>query len=348
MNRNFLMDLLDTSSPSGMEKEIQLLWLDYMKDFSHKIESDNIGNAYAILNPDADFKVMLAAHGDEIGFMVKRIDSNGFIFLEKLGGISPKIAIGMKIKFLGKKEIIGVVGANAEHHGGVKENLKINDIYVDCGFKDKESAKKYLNIGDMAVYKRETEILQENRVSGKALDNKTGSFIIAEVMRNLAKENFKIGVYAVNTSTEETNQGGAYFAGSQINPDMAIVCDVTFATDYPGVDTDVNGEFALEDGPVLAKGSPINLKINSELEKSATELGIKLQYELTPRSTGTDADTIKYTGKGVPIALVSLPIRYMHSPVETASFYDIEDEINLLTHFILNLDPKINLNPIKG
>ncbi len=348
MNRKFLMDLLDTSSPSGLEKEIQLLWLDYMKKFSHKTESDNVGNAYAILNPEADFKIMIAAHGDEIGFMVKRIDSNGFIFLEKLGGISPKIAIGMKIKFLGNKKIVGVVGANAEHHGGVKEELTIDDIYVDCGFKDKESALKFLNIGDMAVYKRETEILQENRIAGKALDNKTGSFIIAEVMRNLAKENLNIGVYAVNTSTEETNQGGAYFAGSKINPSMAIICDVTFATDYPGVDSNANGEFSLEGGPVLAKGAPINLKINTELEKSAKELDIKLQYELTPRRTGTDADTIKYTGKGVPVALVSLPIRYMHSPVETASFYDIEDEINLLTHFILNLESKINLNPIEG
>ena len=348
MNRTFLMDLLDTSSPSGMEKEVQLLWLDYVKQFCDKIESDNIGNAYAILNPEAKFKIMIAAHGDEIGFMVKRIDTNGFIFLEKLGGISAKIAIGMKVKFLGGKEIIGIVGANAEHHGGVKENLTMDDIYVDCGFKDRETAIKFLNIGDMAVYKRKTEILQGDKIAGKALDNKTGSFIIAEVMRNLSKENLDIGIYAVNTTTEETNQGGAYFAGSKINPDMAIICDVTFATDYPGVDTNVNGEYSLEGGPVLAKGAPINPHINTGLEKSANELGIKLQYELTPRRTGTDADTIKYTGKGVPVALLSLPIRYMHSPVETASFYDIEDEINLLTHFILNLKPDFNLNPIKG
>lgn len=346
MNRKFLMDILKTSSPSGMEKEVQILWLDYLKPFAHKIDSDNVGNAYAILNPNAKFKIMLAAHGDEIGFMVKRIDSNGFIFLEKLGGISPKVAVGMKIKFMGKKETLGVVGANAEHHGGVKNNLTIDDIYVDCGFNSKEEANKYVNIGDMAVYKREAELLHGDKISGKALDNKTGSFIIAEVMRKLSKENLEIGVYAVNTSTEETNQGGAYFAGSKIQPDLSIACDVTFATDYPGVDTNANGEYSLGGGPILAKGAPISPIINEELEKSAKDLGINLQYEITPRRTGTDADTIKYTGKGVPVALVSLPLRYMHSPVETASFYDIEDEINLLTHFILNLSSDINLNPI--
>ena len=348
MNKDFLMELLDTSSPSGLEKEVQLVWMNYMKEFSHKVESDNVGNAYAVLNPEAEFKIMIAAHGDEIGFMVKNIDSNGFIFLEKLGGISPKIAVGMKIKFLGEKEIVGIVGANAEHHGGVKEKLTINDIYVDCGFKNKEEAINFLNIGDMAVYKRSAELLQNNMIAGKALDNKTGSFIIAEVMKNLSSKKLDIGVYAVNTSCEETNQGGAYFAASKIKPNLSIACDVTFATDYPGVDTKDHGEYSLGGGPVLAKGSQINININKSLEESASELGIKLQYELTPRRTGTDADTIKFTGKGVPVALVSLPLRYMHSPVETASFTDMEDEINLLTHFVLNLKPNFNMNPIEG
>ncbi len=347
MNINFLMELLDTSSPSGMEKEIQLLWLEYVEKFVHKTDIDNVGNAYAILNPEAEFKVMIAAHGDEIGFMVKRIDSNGFVFLEKLGGISPKIAIGMKVKILGKKETLGVVGANAEHHGGVKENLTIDDIYLDCGFKSKEAALERIGIGDMAVYKRKAEFLQENRVTGKALDNKTGTFIIGEVMKNLSKEKLDIGVYAVNTSTEETNQGGAYFAGARVKPNLAVVCDVTFATDYPGVDINSNGEYFLEGGPVLAKGAPINPVINKELEKIASKLEIPLQYELTPRRTGTDADTIKYTGVGVPVALLSLPIRYMHSPVETASFIDIENEIRLLTDFILNISPKLDLKPFK-
>ena len=346
MDKEFLLKLLKTSSPSGMEKEVQLLWLDYIKKYSDKTETDNVGNAYAVLNPDADFKVMIAAHGDEIGFMVKRIDDKGFIYLEKLGGISPKIAIGMKLKIMGKKEITGIIGANAEHHGGVKEKLTIDDIYVDCGFTKKEEATEFLNIGDMAVYVRNPELLQNNRISSKALDNKTGSFIIAEVMKNLKNRNLDIGVYAVNTSTEETNQGGAYFAGSKIAPNLAIICDVTFATDYPGVNQSEHGEYSLDKGPVLAKGAPINLKINSLLEKAAEKLNINLQYELTPRRTGTDADTIKYTGKGVPVALLSLPIRYMHSPVETASFNDIQNEIDLLTEFILNLENNTNLNPL--
>ena len=347
----FLFDLLSTPSPSGEEMDIQKKWLEYVRPYADKIETDTAGNVIAIKNPNAKFKVLLAGHCDEIGFVINRIDHNGFLYIDKVGGISPKTAIGMKVEILGyQKKITGVIGTNAEHHGGAKEKLAFDDLFIDCGAKNKEEIAKYVQVGDLAVYKREPEILLNNYLSGRGLDNRTGSFIVAEVLKEISKQplNPNVGVYAVSTVNEETNMGGAFFAGAKIQPTMAIACDVTFATDYPSANKNKLGEINIGDGPVLAKGAPINKKINQLLEETANNLNINLQYELTPRHTGTDADKIRFTGQGVPVGLVSLPLRYMHSPVETVSFSDIDQEIELLTKTILNLTGTESLKPLEN
>ena len=326
--------------------DIQKKWLQYVKPYVDEIATDTAGNAIAVINKDADFKVMLAGHCDEIGFLVRRIDENGFIYVEKLGGISQKPAIGMKVQILGKKPITGVIGVNAEHHGGVKDDFKFHELFIDIGAKSKREANEYVAIGDVAVYKREPEFLLNERLSGRGLDNRTGAFIVAEVMKRLSQRSLSVGVYGVSTVNEETNMGGAYFAGAQIEPTMAIALDVTFATDYPSVDRGKHGEVDIEKGPVLAKGAPINRKINELLEKSAERLNISLPYELTPGRKGTDADQIRLTGKGVPVALVSLPLRYMHSPVETISLRDLEEEIELLVDMLGHLTGRENLKPV--
>ncbi|HLT54660.1 MAG TPA: M20/M25/M40 family metallo-hydrolase, partial [Bacillota bacterium] len=300
-----------------------------------------------VLNPEAPFKVLLAGHCDEIALVINRIDDNGFLHFDKVGGINPKAAVGMKVTVLGYNgTITGVIGVNAQHHGGLKNDFGLEDLFIDCGFKSKQEAEERVQIGDLCVYKTEPEILMDRYISARGLDNRTGAFIVAEVLRRLAKENVQVGVYAASTVNEETNMGGAYFAASGIEPTMAIACDVTFATDYPGVNKNKHGDVRLEKGPVLAKGAPINIKMNQLLEKAASERNIGLQYELTPRRTGTDADKMRLTGKGVPVALVSLPLRYMHSPVETASFQDMEKEIDLLVTMIKNLTGDESLNPL--
>ncbi len=345
---NFLMELLKTPSPSSLEMEIQKKWMSYVKPYAHEIRTDNAGNVIGVLNPDAPFKILLAGHCDEIALVITKIEEDGFLRFSEVGRVSPKIAVGMKVTVLGvNKTFTGVIGANAEHHGGVKEKVKFEDLYIDCGAKSKEEIEPYVQIGDLAVYKREPEVLMDRYITGRGLDNRTGAFIVAETLRRLSEKNIKVGVYAASTVNEETNLGGAYFAAAGINPTMAIACDVTFATDYPGVDKGKHGDVRLEKGPVLAKGAPINRKINMLLEKSAKELNMNVQYELTPRHTGTDADKMRYTGPGVPVALVSLPLRYMHSPVETASIQDIEDEISLLVNMIENMTGEESLNPLE-
>lgn len=347
MNKDFLLELLHTPSPSGMEMEIQKKWIQYVNTFADKVITDNAGNAIGVLNPEAPFKVLLAGHCDEIALVINRIDDNGFLHFDKVGGINPKAAVGMKVTVLGYNgTITGVIGVNAQHHGGLKNDFGLEDLFIDCGFKSKQEAEERVQIGDLCVYKTEPEILMDRYISARGLDNRTGAFIVAEVLRRLAKENVQVGVYAASTVNEETNMGGAYFAASGIEPTMAIACDVTFATDYPGVNKNKHGDVRLEKGPVLAKGAPINIKMNQLLEKAASERNIGLQYELTPRRTGTDADKMRLTGKGVPVALVSLPLRYMHSPVETASFQDMEKEIDLLFTMIKNLTGDESLNPL--
>ncbi len=348
-SQKFLLELLSTPSPSSMEMEIQKKWMEYVKPYADEIRTDNAGNVIGVLNPEAEFKVLLAGHCDEIAFVITKIEEDGFIRFSKMGGISPKVAVGMKVIVLGEnKTFTGVIGANAEHHGGVKEKLEFEDLYIDCGAKSKAELEDFVQIGDLAVYKREPELLMDRYLSGRGLDNRTGAFMVAEVLRILSEKNINVGVYAASTVNEETNLGGAYFAASGVNPTMAIACDVTFATDYPGVDKAKHGDIRLEKGPVLAKGAPINRKINKMLQNAAKQLNIDVQYELTPRQTGTDADKMRYTGTGVPVALVSLPLRYMHSPVETASIKDMDEEIALLVKMIENLTGSESLNPLEN
>ncbi|GAA3405926.1 M20/M25/M40 family metallo-hydrolase [Paenibacillus hodogayensis] len=344
--KRFLLELLATPSPSGQEWDVQRKWIDYVKPFAHDVRTDMAGNAVGVLNPEAPFKVLLAGHCDEIGLIVSRIDDRGFIYVDALGGISPKLAVGMKVDILGTGgRLTGVFGANAQHHGGLKNDVEFDDLFIDCGAAGKEELAGIVQVGDLAVYKREPELLRNDRLCGRGLDNRTGAFIVAETLRRAAAKGVRVGVYAASTVNEETNMGGAYFAASGISPDLAIAVDVTFATDYPGASSK-HQSVVLDGGPVLAKGAPINRKVNRLLEHSAQRLGIPLQLELTPRKTGTDADMIRTTGRGVPIALVSLPLRYMHSPVETVSLNDIEQEIELLTDVLVHLTGSENLNPL--
>ncbi|MGP4108947.1 M20/M25/M40 family metallo-hydrolase [Virgibacillus sp. L01] len=347
-NRDFLMELLDTPSPSSNEMEIQKKWINYVQDFADEIRTDNAGNAIGVINPNASFKVLLAGHCDEIALVINRIDEDGFLHFDKMGGINPKAAVGMKVTVLGfNEEVTGVIGVNAQHHGGLKDDFGLEDLFIDCGYKTKIEAAKFVQIGDLAVYKTEPEILMDRYVAGRGLDNRTGSFIVAEVLKRLSKKGCNVGVYAASTVNEETNMGGAYFAAAGVEPTMAIACDVTFSTDYPGVNKNKHGDITLDGGPVLAKGAPINIKINKLLEKTARKLNMAVQYELTPRMTGTDADKMRLTGPGVPVSLVSLPLRYMHSPVETSSLRDIDEEIELLVTMIADLTGEESLNPLE-
>lgn len=344
--KKFLFDLLNTDSPSGAEESIQKVWIDHVKEFAH-VSTDMSGNATGCLNPDAKFKVMLAGHCDEIAMVVSKIDEKGFVLFRAVGGINPALLPGLRVEILGYGgKISGVIGyskSKAENKDKVKA---CDELYIDCGYNSDKQLKKLVRTGDYIVYRGAPEVFNKKMLVSKALDNKTGAFIVAEVLRRLSSKKLKVGCYAVSTTGEETNLRGAHFAGAAIQPDMAIACDVTFNTDTPGENIDNRPEVQIGKGPTLATGSPINNNIVKLLEKAAAKNKIALQYELTPDRTYTDADRIMFSGKGVPIALVSLPVRYMHSPIEMASFEDIEAVISLLCQMISDLSGKEDLRPV--
>ncbi|MBN2898716.1 MAG: M42 family peptidase, partial [Clostridia bacterium] len=263
----FLESLIQTPSPSGDELEIQKKWINYVTPFVDAVETDYSGSAIGILNPSAPFKVMLSGHCDEIAFMVTYIDDKGLIYVTKAGGINPNLALGMRVRILGKSGVLhGVVGVKAEHQGGSKGEIKVEDLYIDCGAQSSEELADRVQIGDYVIYDLDMMTLMNGRVAGRGLDNRTGAFIVAEVLRRLSEEQLAVGVYGASTVNEETNMGGAHFAACHIQPSLGIACDVTFATDYPGLDPKKDGDVKLGGGPVLSKGSMINYKINHMLE----------------------------------------------------------------------------------
>lgn len=347
MNKYFLDSLIKTPSPSGDEIAVQKKMKAYMSSFADEIRTDASGNVIGIINPDADFKVLLAGHSDEIAWMVSHITGEGYLNVVKCGGIQASLALGMRVRIYTSSGIInGIVGVQAAHHGGSKGEVKPSSLFIDCGFANKEEAAKQVTIGDYVLYDMDSMDLQNGRYAGRALDNRSGAFIISQVLKELSVRRPKVGVYAVSTVNEETNAGGAYFAASQIKPNVAIACDVTFATDYPGNNPAEICEVKLGGGPVLAKGSMINKKANEWLAKAAKDNDVNIQLELTPRSTGTDADKMRFTGEGTTVCLVSLPLRYMHSSSEVVDLKDIEEEIKLLVEAILALEGNESFKPL--
>lgn len=345
-SRDFLLKLLKAPSPSGNEVAYQKIWKEEVKKFA-RIETDEAGNVTGILNDKAAFKVLISGHSDEISMTVTKIDENGFIYFTRSGGINSQVLPGLRVTVYGfGGNLNGVVGYKLDRAKEPDAKLNIDDFFIDCGAVKAAELKKIVRPGDYILYQSEPEILLNNRLVCKALDDKTGSFMVAEILRRLSRRKLNVAVYGVSSTGEETNMRGAYFAGARVKPQMAIALDVTFNTDSPGEESQNRPEVKIGAGPAISLGSAVNAKLNELLEKTAKKKKIKIQLELTPDRTSTDADKIHFSGEGVPVALVSLPVRYMHSPVELASLDDIEAIISLMVETIASLTGKESFKPV--
>ncbi len=343
MNKEFLYTLLDSMSVSGNEIELQKKVITEMTPYCDRILTDYTGNVISVLNPDASFKVMLAGHIDEIGLIVTNIQGDGLIRVARAGGIYARCYPGHQVVIHGAKG--KVYGSVINNKGMGKDKLEAGDLIIDIGAKDADDAKNYVQPGDPIHLHTYHQELLNGLLAARAVDDRGGAFIILEALKRAKELGCKIGVYAATTVGEETTMRGAHWAGSRINPDVAIAVDVTYAQDYPGTDPNESGPVKLGKGPVICNSSIANKKVNQLLKDCAEANNIPYQVESFLGRTGTDADKIHFAGRGITTALVSLPLRYMHSPSEVCHFDDIENSIELLARFLCAIDENTNLNP---
>lgn len=345
--QSFLESLLITPSPTGFETEGQKLWTSYLSGFSDRTESDAYGSAIAKLDTNSDvITVMLEAHADEIGMVVQHISKDGFVTLNKLGGSDSTIARAKRVNIHNKRgRVTGVVGNTAIHlqdskNGGGKQPAW-KDIYVDIGVNSREEALELVQVGDPVTYTDEVEWLNDEIITARALDNRIGGFAIAQVMKNLynRRKDLQVNVIALNSVQEEVGGFGARMMSYRHMPDVALVTDVTHATDTPGINNKEHGSIKLGKGPSVQHGGANHPKVVSFVEEVAQKNEIDIQHEATSVRTGTDTDSIFYQRTGIPSALLSVPLRYMHSPVETASLSDLNKLIELMTESVLTLKP---------
>lgn len=344
MNKDFLFALLKTGSVSGNEAELEKKIYDYMQDKADRVTVDELGNVTAAVNPDAAFKVLLTGHADEIGLMVSAIGSDGTLMVTKIGGIRTTTYPGHKVRIYTKNGVIFGAVANSKDISKNKD-LAASDLRIDIGAKDREDARKYVELGDTVTFDTDVRELLNDCITARALDDRLGAFIVMEALAQAKQQGASVGCYAVATTGEETTGNGAYFSASRINPNIAIAVDVTYTSDNCGISEAETGDISLGKGPVLCNNPSIHKKVNAQLRQCAQKRNIAVQTEAASGWTGTDGDIMHKTGMGVPFALVSIPLRYMHNPAEVGSLKDVQDCIDLLAEFFISCSADMNLKP---
>jgi endoglucanase len=339
----FLKTLVNTPSPTGHETRGQRVWLDYAKQFSDETFSDAYGNCVAVLNKGASPRIMLAAHADEIAMAVNYIDDNGFIYVQKMGGIDAAITKAQRV-FIHTRggAVKGVVGNVAPHltkQDGDAKPPKIHDLFIDIGVGSRKEAEKIVRIGDPITLADEFDILRGDLAVARAFDNRIGTFAVAETLRLLKESKIKLNaeVCAVSNVQEEVGLLGARQIAYSLQPDIALVVDVTHATDYPTVSKTQHGDTRIGKGPCITHGGCNHPEVVKRLEEVAAKKKIPLQHEAMSNTSGTDTDVIFWTRGGIASALISLPNRYMHSPVEVVSLKDLELIPQLMAAFVQSL-----------
>jgi endoglucanase len=344
--RSFLFDLLDTPSPTGFEAPGQRVWAAYARRFADRVEHDAYGTAWATLDGAGDAaaapRLMLDAHVDEIGYMVHHITDDGFLHLTRVGGSDRAIARGQRVRILGDEgEVLGVVGNTAIHlrdRSGTQSIPKVHELFVDIGADDREAVlARGVRVGHPMVMDVAPVMLTDTRVTARAIDNRLGGFIIARTLEELADDRPLATVMATNSVQEEIGGHGAQMITYRLQPDVALAFDVTHATDSPGIDEAKHGRVKMGGGPAITHGTSTHPAVVQRLMDVAEAEGIPLQHESSDRRTGTDTDSIFKVRGGVPSALVSVPLRYMHSTVEVVDLGDVQQCIALYVAFCRSL-----------
>lgn len=334
----FLEKLVDAPSPSGYEQPAQRVFREYVSAFCDQLTTDVMGNVYGFIAGKGKNlpRVMVVGHTDEIGLQVKYIDDHGFLYFAAVGGVDAHLTPGKRVNVHANNgPLPGVIGKKPIHLMDAKDRetvVKLEAQYIDIGAKDKKEAQKLVTVGDAITFESSFTRLLGDRVASRGFDDKAGCFVVAEVLRLVAASGKKLPVdlYGVSSVQEEIGLRGGTTSSYTVNPDIGICVEVDFATDQPDVEKKHNGEVGLGKGPILTRGANINPRLLSLLQSSAEKEKIAVQHTAIPRATGTDANVMQISRGGVATALVKIPLRYMHTPVETISLTDLENAAQLI------------------
>lgn len=332
----FLKRLLTLPGPSGYEGAPARAWREEAETFADRVWADVAGNSFAEVNPDGEPRVMLAGHIDEIGLMINHIDDDGFLYFSTIGGWDAEIIVGQRVEILAADgPMLGLIGKKAIHLQEKDDKdraSKVKDLWIDIGAKDGKDARSRVRVGDAAVLAAHVIEFPHGRIVSRSIDNRMGALVALEALRRLADDRPAAAVVAVATAQEEIGLGGggARPGAFGLEPRIAIVVDVTHATDYPGAEKKGYGDHRLGGGPVLSRGSAVNPVIFQRLAEVAERNEIPFSIEAAPRGTSTDADSILTTRTGIATALVSVPNRYMHSPNEMVALDDLDRAAELI------------------
>lgn len=346
----FLKDLIAAPSPSGFEQPAQRVVRARMEQYADEITTDVHGNVVCVKNPDHPFRVMLAGHVDQIGFIVRHINDDGFIYVSAIGGIDASIVPGSRVLIHGKDgPVPGVFGRTAIHLLKSEERgkkLDLDKLFIDIGAKDRDAAQERVSVADPVTFDAPFQELDRDLVAAAGFDDKMGTFVCMEALRILSDRKIACGLHAVSTVQEEIGLRGAQTSCYCINPQAGIAVDVTHASDYPGCDKTKQGDIKLGGGPVIARGPNINPVMGEMLQKTADEKGISVHVAAAARGTGTDANVMQLTRAGVATGLVSVPNRYMHTPVEVISLSDLENAAKLVAETVAKLSEDVDFTPM--
>ncbi len=340
---SFLRTLVNTPSPVGHETRGQRVWLDYAKQFADETFSDAYGNCVAVLNKGGSPRLMLAGHADEIAMAVNYINDEGYLYVRKMGGVDAAITKAQRVVIHTRNgPVKGVVGNVAPHLMNEDKEAKlpkIHDLFIDIGVSNRKEAQKLVQIGDPITLNDEFDLLRNDLAVARAFDNRIGTFAVAETLRLLKESKTKLHaeVCAVSNVQEEVGLLGARQIAYSLKPDVALVVDVTHATDYPTVSKAQHGDIKAGKGPAITHGGCNHPEVVTRIEAVAKAKKIPLQHEAMSSTSGTDTDVIFWTRGGIASALISLPNRYMHSPVEVVSLKDLELIPQLLAAFVASL-----------
>lgn len=335
----FLRRLVNTPSPVGHETRGQRVWLDYAGQFAEETFSDAYGNCVAVLNKGGGPRIMLAGHADEIAMAVNYVDDNGYLYVRRMGGVDAAIMKAQRVTIHSRsgpvKAVVGNVAPHLTKQEGDPKPPKMHDIFLDIGAASRKEAEQLVRIGDPITLVDEFEVLRGDLAVARAFDNRIGTFAVAEALRLLkeSKTRLHAEICAVSNVQEEVGLLGARQIAYSLKPDVALVVDVTHATDYPTVNKAQHGDIKLGGGPAITHGGCNHPEVVARLEDVAAKKKIPLQHEAMSATSGTDTDAIFWTRGGIASALVSLPNRYMHSPVEVVNLLDLEKIPELLAGF---------------